>query len=511
MSKLLSLKTRIILQFLLIVSPFAVALLYQTNQETERAAHLARIASLLVRSDALKEEYHQFVNGVVDAVDSGRLSAKAVEALQLANSELQQLRADDPGPSREQAVKQLTNILAAVKSSSEIKALMPLRPSINELAAEIAKINQSYNDAIKLSVPSAVEMADQQKRVVLFVIILTVVITLLFVWIMIKGLTRPLRMAESVAQQIASGTIARTIQVDVSNEMGRLLESLVSMNSNLFNLLFSVKSAAASVSTSVDDIVSGNQEITRRSEDQANFLREMALWMKELASAVEQNIGSARQADELASAASKTVKTGDDAMSELVQTMAAIQESSAKIKDILGLVDDITRQTNILAHNATIEAARAGAAGRTFTVVAEQMTQLSESVRLAAQDIKTLTANSVNRAQLGNQQVERAGATMQEIILASQRVSYITAKIKAASESQMGAITHIKSAVDKMESMGHENRLAVEISTAASTELLRQERSLTEAVGAFDLREGETTDEARSALIGTETIRPAYS
>ena len=314
MTRLFSLKARIILQFLLIVSPFAIALLYQTHKETERATQLSRLSQRLAIADAVKGQYTHFVNGVVDAVDSGRLSAKSIEALKQAQTSLQELREQDPSQGSDRALEQIANTLAAVTKDPGINALVPLRTSINDLAAQIAKISQDYDQAIKAVVPSAIETAKQQKTVVLFVVFLTVVITAGFVRFMITGLTRPLRVAESVAQQIASGHITRSLAVSKGNELGKLLDSLVTMNASLFTLLSSVQAAAGTLSQSVGAIAHGNESISKRADQQATFLKDAALRMKAVASTVEQNTASARQADQLAAGASRSVRAGDEAM-----------------------------------------------------------------------------------------------------------------------------------------------------------------------------------------------------
>jgi len=489
MSKIFSLKTRIIGQFLLIVSPFAIALIYQTYKEGERAERLAQVAKIQVLSGTIKQNYAVFVNGVVDAVDSGSVSAKAVDVLKVTKSQLTELFREDAKATTGQALKQIEAMLEAVERSREIRALLPLRGSINELAAQIGRIDQEYSDAIKRSIPSTVERAAQQKHVVILVVILTLFMTILFVWLMVKNLTQPLRTAEAIAQQIASGRIEPHIEVSRSNELGHLLGSLVTMNGSLFNVVKSVKAAAASVAESIDAITAGNEAFTGRARQHAAFLKDAAASMKDLANSVEQNLGSVKQSDVLAARASTVVSTGDEAMSELVRSMALIKENSAKIKETVGLIDDITRQTHLLAHNATIEAARAGVAGGPFAVVAEQMRDLADRVAIAAKDIKNLSGYSVASSEEGSRQVDRVGATMQEIAVAIQRVNEITTRISDASEAQRGGIAHVKRAIETMETIRQDNEIDMKRFTAASEELRYQEHHLANAVAVFDLGE----------------------
>ena len=169
--------------------------------------------------------------------------------------------------------------------------------------------------------------------------------------------------------------------------------------------------------------------------------------------------------------------------------MTSIQESAGKIAEVAGLIDDITHKTNLLAHNATIEAARAGEAGRTFAVVAAEVRRLSDGVAVAAGDIKTLIDHSSKQVALGNQQVERAGATMQEIVAGVQQVADITAEISAASEKQRRDIAQVSQTIETMETMTQETAIVIDRTTAASTELRRQEQTLAAAVSAFQLSE----------------------
>src|SRR5690606_2135652 len=147
--------------------------------------------------------------------------------------------------------------------------------------------------------------------------------------------------------------------------------------------------------------------------------------MEELASTVKQNAENARQANVLATSASDVAERGGDAVSEEVTTMNAISTSSRKTSELVSVIDGIAFQTNILALNAAGAVARAGEQGKGFAGVAGEVRSLAQRSAQAGKEIKVLSEDSVSKVGTGSQQVERAGATMQEIVASVKRVTDI--------------------------------------------------------------------------------------
>lgn len=491
-----TLKTRIVAQFSLIVSPLALVILYQTAADVSRTWRLDRAARLQTTSAAVRANFGDFVNAVVDAVDAGRLAPKALTSLQNTQPPLQKLRAEEPARGLEETATQLDEIIALLSRDPSIKALMPLQKTINDLGKQFTAVNQAYAKKSEAEITAGIESANRQMILVSIAIALTLAMTIFFVRAMIKGLTEPLHLAESLAQQIASGRITKTIEVETGNDLGRLLDSLVTMNGSLFQLLSSVKVAAGNVSTSIDDIARSNDDLTRRAEQQSAFLKEAAEKMTELSAVVEQNRVSARQADDLAIGASAVAKAGGDKIAELDKSMESIQQSARKVEDIVGLINEIVFQTRMLACNATIEAARAGEAGRTFKVVADEVKKLAERVDAAAYDINALISDSVQRTALGATEVKDAASTIQDIVAATQRVTNFMAEITTASERQIRGIEQVTQVIQTIATMTQENGVVVEKTAAVSVDLRRQEEALAEAVSAFKLSDDEIAQSA---------------
>jgi methyl-accepting chemotaxis protein len=210
--------------------------------------------------------------------------------------------------------------------------------------------------------------------------------------------------------------------------------------------------------------------------------------MEELGSTVKQNADNAKQANQLALTASMVASKGGDVVTEVVDTMKGINESSKKIADIISVIDGIAFQTNILALNAAVEAARAGEQGRGFAVVASEVRSLAQRSAGAAKEIKTLISASVERVDRGTVLVDRAGATMSEIVTAIGRVTDIMGEISFASTEQSTGVGQVGEAVTQMDQATQQNAALVEESAAAAESLRVQAQQLVQTVATFKLR-----------------------
>jgi methyl-accepting chemotaxis protein len=185
---------------------------------------------------------------------------------------------------------------------------------------------------------------------------------------------------------------------------------------------------------------------------------------------------------------------GGQVVAQVVDTMGAINTSSRKIVDIIGVIEGIAFQTNILALNAAVEAARAGEQGRGFAVVAAEVRSLAQRSAAAAKEIKVLIDDSVSKVGQGSSQVAQAGKTMEEIVDSVKRVTDIMAEIAAASQEQTQGIEQINQAITQMDQVTQQNAALVEEAAAAAQSLQEQASGLSQVVSVFRLDDGQGTE-----------------
>jgi methyl-accepting chemotaxis protein len=290
-----------------------------------------------------------------------------------------------------------------------------------------------------------------------------------------------------LARTVATGDLSTVIEVKSADETGQLLRALHDMNEALVRIVGEVRSGTDTIASASQQIATGNADLSSRTEQQASSLEETASSMEELTSTVKQNADNARQANQFAVSASEVAAKGGTVMSEVVDTMGAINESARKIVDIIAVIDGIAFQTNILALNAAVEAARAGEQGRGFAVVASEVRSLAQRSAAAAKEIKALIDNSVEKADAGSRLVDQAGTTMREVVESIKRVTDIMGEISAASQEQNEGIGQVQVAISQMDQTTQQNAALVEEAAAASESLREQAAKLSQTVAVFRL------------------------
>ncbi|WP_047128554.1 methyl-accepting chemotaxis protein [Xanthomonas arboricola] len=250
----------------------------------------------------------------------------------------------------------------------------------------------------------------------------------------------------------------------------------------LTDIVTHIQTTSNSIGFAAEDIASGNQELSRRSEQQAASLEETAASMEELTSTVKQNAEHAGRANQLALGAAAIASEGRDVVGQVIEQMSGIEASSRRIADIISVIDGIAFQTNILALNAAVEAARAGEQGRGFAVVASEVRTLSHRSSDAAKEIKRLIDDSVQRVADGATLVHKAGTTMGEVVTSVQHVTDIMGHISAASQEQAGGIEQVNLTIAQMDETTQQNVSLVEAASTAARSLEAHSTQLTQAV-----------------------------
>jgi methyl-accepting chemotaxis protein I, serine sensor receptor len=380
-------------------------------------------------------------------------------------------------------------IITANDQGKVVDAAKRLQVTYNELSGADDALRKFQFTSAKQGYDSAQSNFEVFRMVSAAALLVGVIAAALSYLTLSRAIARPLDAALGHFDAIATGDLRRPVVVTSRDEMGRLLEGIAKMQHNLTETVRTVRSGSESIATATRQIAAGNIDLSSRTEEQASALQETASSMEELTGTVKQNADNARQASSLAANASEIANKGSAVVGQVVGTMGDINQSSAKIADIISIIEGIAFQTNILALNAAVEAARAGEEGRGFAVVAGEVRSLAQRSSAAAKEIKELIDTSVERVQSGSALVDEAGRTMTEIIGAVQRVTDIMGEIAAASEEQSSGIDQVARAVTQMDEVTQQNAALVEEAAAAASSLEDQAGKLRTAVAVFQLEE----------------------
>ncbi|CAG4896877.1 methyl-accepting chemotaxis protein [Paraburkholderia saeva] len=392
------------------------------------------------------------------------------------------------------AVYQIADAFAATVTAGDQGKVLELAKQLQAAHSDLSTADEALSKYQFEQAKDGYETAQSNYatfRIVTAVAIVAGLLAAFFSYITLRGaIARPLNEAIEHFDAIATGDLRRPVVVRSRDEMGQLLEGVGRMQRSLIETVRSVRSGSESIATATRQIAAGNIDLSSRTEEQASALQETASSMEELTGTVKQNADNARQASALAANASEIANKGSAVVGQVVGTMGDINQSSAKIADIISIIEGIAFQTNILALNAAVEAARAGEEGRGFAVVAGEVRSLAQRSSAAAKEIKELIDTSVERVQSGSALVDEAGRTMTEIIGAVQRVTDIMGEIAAASEEQSSGIDQVARAVTQMDEVTQQNAALVEEAAAAAQSLEDQAGKLRTAVSVFHLDDG---------------------
>jgi methyl-accepting chemotaxis protein len=308
-------------------------------------------------------------------------------------------------------------------------------------------------------------------------------------WLLTRSIVAPLQDAVQLAERVARGDLGATIRHARGDEIGRLFDALNHMTGGVSATVVKVLDSARLIDDASADIAAGNRDLSLRTEHQASSLHATVQAMAGLLETVQQNHVNAHDASELAVAASGVAKEGAGAVGQMVERMATIRQSAAKIGDITAMIDGIAFQTNILALNAAVEAARAGAEGRGFAVVANEVRSLAQHSASAAKDIKALIAESIGAIESGAGIAGAAGITMRQILERVQQVAELMKAIDAASSEQAEGIAQVRRTIAEMDEATRQNAAMVEQAAAAAETMRAQAGQLSGVVSTFKVGE----------------------
>lgn len=251
--------------------------------------------------------------------------------------------------------------------------------------------------------------------------------------------------------------------------------------------------SSAIVQEQAGNVADGAHSLSSRVQEQASALQQTSMTMQQMRSTVLANTDRAVQGAQLSVDMKSQAGSGMQVMQQTITAMQSIQEANNRIVDIVAMIDSIAFQTNLLALNAAVEAARAGEHGRGFAVVASEVRALAQKSADAAQDIKTLISDSVERISAGTRLADKSGEMLGEITSSIEKVADMMGEIARTSSEQSTAIGQVYQAIDDIDRVTQENAALVEETTAAVAQLSQEADSLMENVRFFNVGQVQPT------------------
>ena len=480
-------------------------------------ANAVRTLALALSSEASVEA--SFKPAMAETSDRISRVQKALQALAVSAEDKAQM---ERVSAARQQVLTLRQQIAQLKDQGEtVRALALAEQSFKPAIAAYLQSLQAFVDLQKkAAAASLLQMAELRMATVKIagVVVLFVVLGIAAgAFFLIRSIQSPLLAAQVMAERIAGGDLRVGETVQRHDEFGALLRTQQDMCRALNDMVAQVRHSADSIATASAEIAGGNQDLSARTEQTSSNLQQTAAAMEEFTSTIQNSASSAEQARSTASGAAALAQRGGEVVASMVVTMDEIRQSSQKIGDIIGVIDGIAFQTNILALNAAVEAARAGEQGRGFAVVASEVRSLAQRSGDAAKEIRTLIGTSEARVQNGISLVQSVGESMDDIVKSVQNASTMISEVSEASVQQSAGVTQVNQAISQLDQMTQQNAALVEESAAAAQSLREQAEQLTQTISMFrmdDLRSSHVhaKDAIESVAKGpASTLRPRPS
>ena len=298
-------------------------------------------------------------------------------------------------------------------------------------------------------------------------------------------------------ERMAEGDLGGRIDTVFSGQYETLRQAFNQTLAQLDTIVHGLSSASGTLRTATAEILSGANDLSSRTTKQAATIEETSAAVEQLSSAVADNARRAATASGKARLVSQNATDSGVVMTDATTAMGAIEASSGKISNIIGLIDDIAFQTNLLALNASVEAARAGDAGKGFAVVAVEVRRLAQSAASASADVKALIEASAGEVRTGAQLVSKAAERLHDILAGAEESAVLIDEIARENRQQSGALEEIAVAVRQMDEMTQHNAALVEETNAAIEQTEAQAGELDRIVAVF--RVGDSAEVPASA------------
>lgn len=311
---------------------------------------------------------------------------------------------------------------------------------------------------------------------------------------------RPLAEVGRHLRAIAAGQLDGRIVPGSRNEIGALQQSLRDMQDDLQGMVLAIRASATAIDGKLAVMLEENDDLSRRTQEQAASLEQTAVSVEQLARSVRDNAQHAAMASARTETAAGTARRAGEVTAQVVQCMENLSRHTHEIADVVKVIDDVAFQTTLLSHNAAIEAAHAGEYGKGFAVVAAAVHQLAQRSTDAAAQVRRLSEAARASGTTGMREVGRAGDIMQEVVAVVEQATQLAHELAGGASQQSQGIAQINVAVGRLDGMTQQNAALVDSASQAALALSEQAGALRRAVSVFRL--AEDTDVAATRQSG---------
>lgn len=312
----------------------------------------------------------------------------------------------------------------------------------------------------------------------LMIIIFSVLVGLIIGTIITRSIIRPLAKGLTFANDISNGDLTKSLAIEQKDEVGQLADAMKNMLTRLKDTVSSVISGSNSIASASNQISSTAQEMSQGANEQASSVEEVSSTMEEIAANIQQNTDNAGQTEKIANDANLGIK-------EVAERAVKAVEANKAIADKIGIVSDISFQTNILALNAAVEAARAGEHGKGFAVVAAEVRKLAERSKVAAEEVVGLAHKSLELSQ-------GAGDVIMKVIPNIEKTTQLVQEISSASIEQNNGASQVNNAIQQLNNVTQQNAAASEELATSSEEMSSQAEQLKQIIAYFKIDNSTT-------------------
>jgi len=464
------------------------------------------------------------ITGVLFGMRNGDEITKLVEAIQIGETGYAYIINRDGTIQGHKNKKLVNEMYNPIKKAESDKSITPLAGFLKKTMAEGGGTDQYnfggrdiYGSLAPIqstdgwSVVLAMELDEifsginYLRNIILIITIVLLVIGGITAYYIGNSITAPVIASVKFAGNLAELDLTKVVHseyLDRKDELGTLATAFQRLSSLLKETVVGIINAAQQVAIATEQIGQDNQNLSQRTSEQASSLEEIAATIEEANASTKQNSDNAVEASKLANNTLSLAENGGIIVDKAVESIREINASSAKIADIITMINEIAFQTNLLALNAAVEAARAGDQGRGFAVVAGEVRNLAQRAGAAAKEIDLLIKDSVDKIETGTNLVNKSGESLKGIIEAVKQVNMIVSEMASSNDEQRRGIEQITIAVTDLDSMTQQNAALVEETAAASEEMSGQAKELLSMIQRFNV--GDAADQVTDFKIHSE-------